>query len=286
VKPIVKWAGGKSKLLPELLARVPQSIDTYVEPFAGGAALFFALAAGKGEPGAPSFRCAILADKNEDLVACYRAVRDRVESVIRALGPYKYDRDLYYRAREQDPRSLDDVARAARLIFLNRTCYNGLWRVNSKGKFNVPFGRYKNPTILDPEGLRIASKLLSGVDVRVSDFESVTSGLGPRDFVYFDPPYVPVSKTADFTAYSSDKFDAAEQNRLRDRMRELKKRGVPVLLSNADTEQTRELYREFCVERVLMRRNINRDAKKRGDIAELLVTTIKAPARSSRRAAS
>jgi DNA adenine methylase len=128
--------------------------------------------------------------------------------------------------------------------------------------------------------------LLAGVDVRVADFESVTTGLGPRDFVYFDPPYVPVSKTSDFTAYSSDKFDAAEQRRLRDRMRELKKRGVPALLSNADTAETRELYREFFFEAVLMRRNINRDANKRGDISELLVTTVKAPARSSRRAAS
>jgi DNA adenine methylase len=267
VKPIVKWAGGKSKLLPELRTRVPKAIDTYVEPFMGGAALFFSLASER------PFKRARLGDKNEDLVACYRAVRDTVEDVIAALGPYKYDRDVYYRARDQDPRKLNDPARAARLIFLNRTCYNGLWRVNSKGKFNVPFGRYTNPKICDPDGLREAAKLLAGVDVQLSDFDTMTRDLSERDFVYFDPPYVPVSKTADFTAYSADGFDRADQERLVDRMRVLKKRGVKALLSNADTEETRQLYREFRTETVLMPRSINRDASKRGDIGELLVMT-------------
>lgn len=270
VKPIVKWAGGKTKLLPELLARVPASIGTYVEPFAGGAALFFALASrAEGRP----FKRAVLADKNEDLLACYRAVRDSVDDVIDALEPYVYDRDVYYRARAQDPRKLSDVARAARFLFLNRTCYNGLWRVNSKGTFNVPFGTYKNPKIRDPEGLRAAAKLLSGVEIKSGDFESVTTSLGSRDFVYFDPPYVPLSKTADFTAYSADGFDSGDQERLRNRMRELKKRGVAAMLSNADTKETRALYQEFFVETVLMPRNINRDPSKRGDIAELLVMT-------------
>lgn len=273
MKPIVKWAGGKTRLLPELLKRVPRTIDTYVEPFAGGAALFFALAARAVEHGERPFKRAVLADKNEDLVACYRAVRDRVEDVISALRPYRYDRELYYRAREQDPRTLDDVSRAARLVFLNRTCYNGLWRVNSKGKFNVPFGKYKNPTILDADGLRAAARLLEGVTIEIADFEKVTRKLGKKDFVYFDPPYVPVSKTADFTSYSAEGFDRADQERLRDRMRELKARGARALLSNADTPETRELYSEFAVDTVLMPRNINSDGKKRGDIAELLVMT-------------
>lgn len=283
MKPIVKWAGGKSRLMPELLSRVPETIRTYVEPFAGGAALFFTLAdermRGAGaRKKKRAFERAILADKNEDLVACYRAVRDRVGDLIEALRPYHYDRDLYYEVRARDPRTMDEVDRAARLLFLNRTCYNGLWRVNSKGKFNVPFGKYKNPTILDPDALREASKLLAGVEILHGDFATATKGLRRGDFVYFDPPYVPVSKTADFTAYSIDRFGAEEQARLRDRMLELQAKGVQAMLSNADTAQTRKLYRPFRTEVVLAPRNINRDATKRGDIAELLVMTYDSPA--------
>jgi DNA adenine methylase len=284
VKPIVKWAGGKTRLIPELLARVPPSIRTYVEPFAGGAALFFKLAASRARVGGAArtkksrvFERAILADTNEDLVACYRVVRDHVGDLIEALQPYRYDRDLYYEVRARDPRGMSDTERAARLLFLNRTCYNGLWRVNSKGHFNVPFGKYKDPLILDPDRLREASALLEGVEIVLGDFSTATRGLTARDFVYFDPPYVPVSKTADFTAYSADRFGAEEQARLRDRMLELKAKGVRALLSNADTAETRELYRPFRTDVVLARRNINRDATKRGDIAELLVMTYDPP---------
>lgn len=279
MRPIVKWAGGKTRLLPALRQRVPKSIGTYVEPFAGGAALFFALASERAQDKpARTFEHAILADKNADLVACYRAVRDRVGDVIEALRPYRYDRDLFYEVRARDPHGMDDVQRAARLLFLNRTCYNGLWRVNSKGKFNVPFGRYDNPTILDVENLQNASKLLAGVDIVLGDFSTTTEKLRKGDFAYFDPPYVPVSKTADFTAYSSDPFGPNEQARLRDRMLELRKHGVAAMLSNADNAETRELYRALHTEVVLARRNINRDAAKRGDVGELLVTTWK-PAR-------
>ncbi len=285
MKPIVKWAGGKTKLLPELLARVPDAIGTYVEPFAGGAALFFALAdaAALGQK-RRRFERAILADKNADLVACYRAVRDDVEAVISALAPFKYDRELYYEVRAQDPQKMSDVARAARLLFLNRTCYNGLWRVNSKGRFNVPFGKYTNPRISDPESLREASQLLKGVEIVHGDFATVTAGLGRGDFVYFDPPYVPVSRTADFTAYAADRFGAEEQSRLRDLLLALRKKKIAAMLSNADTPETRALYADLHVEVVRAPRSISRDGAKRSDIDELVVSTL--PASPRRRAPS
>lgn len=280
MKPIVKWAGGKTKLLPELLARVPATIGTYVEPFAGGAALFFALADAAAEGRKkPRFERAILADKNEDLVACYRAVRDDVEALIEALAPFKYDRELFYEVRAQDPRKMSDVARAARLLFLNRTCFNGLWRVNSKGQFNVPFGRYTNPRMTPPEKLREASRLLRGVEIVHGDFASVTRGLERGDFVYFDPPYVPVSRTADFTAYAADRFGPEEQTRLRDHLLALRKKKIAAMLSNADTEETRALYADLHVEVVLAPRSISRDATKRSDIAELVVSTLRPVAR-------
>jgi DNA adenine methylase len=261
----VKWAGGKSRLLPEIGARLPQAIRTYAEPFAGGAALFFSLAAGK------RFKRAILTDRNEDLVACYRAVRDDVDGLIEALSQYRYDADLFYATRKRDPRGMSDVERGARLIFLNHTCFNGLWRVNASGKFNVPFGRYKNPRILDEDGLKAASRALAKVDIEVGDFVHAVARLKKGDFAYFDPPYVPVSDTADFTAYASGGFGPADQMRLVDQFRELRERGVRAMLSNADTEATRELYAEFTVHVVKAARAINSDPSKRGETTELLV---------------
>ena len=274
-RPIVKWAGGKGRLVPALRRHVPPKMRTYVEPFAGGAALFFALASETPRP----FERAVLCDMNEELVACYRAVQSDVEAVIAALGKYKYDREVFYKTRERDTRRLGDVARAARLIYLNRTCYNGLWRVNSKGKFNVPFGRYTNPLICDAKSLRAASAALAGVELRVGDFSSVTSGLGRGDFVYFDPPYVPVSKTADFTSYAKGGFGPEEQERLVCEMRRLARAGVGTLLSNADTPGTRALYRQFVHHTVDARRSINSDSRKRGPVRELLVRTEVAHAR-------
>jgi DNA adenine methylase len=268
-KPIVKWAGGKTKLLDELRRRAPSQIKTYVEPFAGGAALFFALA----DDPSRTFERAILADRNEDLIACYRAVKDDVEALIGALGEFRHDEDEYYRVRAQDPTAMSDTARGARLIYLNRTCFNGLWRVNRAGKFNVPFGRYENPRIVDPEGLRAASKALARADVRAADFGEVTAGLGPGDFVYFDPPYVPVSKSASFTSYAQGGFGVAEQDRLVQELARLRERGVAAVLSNADTESTRDLYRDFSMHLVTAARAINSRGAGRGRVGELIVTS-------------
>ncbi len=197
--------GGQVQLLDPLCERVPTTIRTYAEPFAGGAALFFALA----DDPSHTFERAVIADQNEDLIACYRAVRDDVETVIGALSGYTHDEEVFYRVRDQDPRRMTDAERGARLIFLNHTCFNGLWRVNRAGKFNVPFGRYTNPRILDADGLRAASVALARAEVKTVDFAEVARTLGPGDFAYLDPPYVPLSKSASFTAYARDGFGPA-----------------------------------------------------------------------------
>ena len=196
-----------------------------------------------------------------------------VEAVITALGDYTHDEDRYYAERARLTTKLSDVARAARFIFLNRTCYNGLWRVNASGKFNVPFGRYKNPRILDEDGLRRASTLLRDVVIAEKDFAEVTRNLKKGDFVYLDPPYVPLSKTAAFTAYASKGFGTKDQERLLRELVRLRARGVNAVLSNADTPQTRKLYEDFACHVATMPRSINSNATKRGAAAELIVTS-------------
>lgn len=278
-RPVVKWVGGKSRLLAKLRAHLPSApIGTYVEAFAGGAALFFALAETKPKP----FRKAVLADKNEELVTLYKTLQKDVDGLVTRLRDvqsayHAMDEETrrahYYEVREQSARSLSPVERSARLLFLNRTCFNGLWRVNAKGLFNVPFGRYENPRILDEETLRRAHVALRGVDVRHADFAEVTTGLRAGDFVYFDPPYVPVSKTANFTAYAEGRFGKDEQDRLVAMLVRLREARVHAMLSNA--KESRELYEKagLFVHEVSAPRAINSDPKKRGDVGEIIVTT-------------
>ena len=248
---------------------------TYAEPFAGGAAVFFALAAERvaAQRGARSYERAVLCDQNEDLIACYRAVQKKVDDLCAALRAYRYDKDLFYEVRDADPSAMDDVTRGARLIFLNRTCYNGLWRVNSRGKFNVPFGRYKNPRILDEARLRAASAALRGAEILSGDYARVTSELGPGDFVYLDPPYAPAGTTADFTAYGPGGFGPDQQVRLAREFGRLRERGVLAILSNADTADTRALYKDFACHVVHAPRPINSNVHGRGAARELLVCT-------------
>lgn len=266
IRPVLKWAGGKSRSLPDILAALPERIDTYYEPFVGGAAVFFALA------GARRFRRAVLSDRNADLVEVYRGVKSDVEGVIRALRGYRYDRDEYYRIRALSPESLSLVERAARIIFLNKTGYNGLYRVNSSGQFNVPFGRYVNPTFCDPENLRAASTVLRRVRLAVSDFEKTCLEAEPGDAVYFDPPYDPVSRTASFTAYHRHSFGRAEHERLAETFDHLSKRGVTAVLSNSDTPFTRKLFSRWEVKKIAVSRPISSKASTRGVVSELLVT--------------
>lgn len=260
-RPFLKWAGGKGQLLPQFSALVPTRFDRYHEVFLGGGALFFGL-----EP-----KRARLTDLNEELIDCYRAVRDDVEGVITALRAHKYDKEHFYRVRDMNPRRLSPQKRAARMIFLNKSAFNGLYRVNSQGRFNVPFGRYKNPQICDAENLRACSKVLAGVELEVADFSAVLDHAKKGDFVYFDPPYVPVSDTAYFTAYSPGGFGWHDQQRLADVFRALAKRGVKVMLSNSDTPEVHELYAGFRIETVAATRRINSQANGRGKIGELVV---------------
>jgi len=274
--PFLKWAGGKRSLLPRLLPLVPRTMQTYYEPFLGGGALFFALSAANLAAPLP-FRAAVLADRNEELIWCYRAVRDDVDGVIRALDRHRYDSDHYYRVREQNVARLGDAARAARMIFLNRTGYNGLYRVNSSGQFNVPFGRHRSPRIADPERLRLASATLERARLEVGDFASIVAGAGVADFIYFDPPYAPVSATSYFTAYSEGRFGVPEQARLAELVRELGQRGVPALLSNSYCAATRTLYRGLPSKKVEVRRAINSVASRRGPVTEILVRSFEYP---------
>jgi DNA adenine methylase len=262
-KPFVKWAGGKRQLLPDIIERVPDFAGRYFEPFVGGGALFFRLAPKK----------AVLADTNERLIRTYRGVQKDVEGVIRLLSRYPHDEAFFYDLREKDiDHAKSDTEVAAWLIYLNRTGYNGLYRVNSKNRFNVPFGRYANPTICDHETLRACSRALAGAKLEHTDFAAAVDKAREGDFVYFDPPYAPLSKTSSFASYTKDGFGPSEQERLRDVALELKRRGVHVLLSNSSAEDVRRLYgKGFRITKVLATRVVNSKASQRGAIPELLI---------------
>ena len=268
-RPFLKWAGGKTQLLPELLPRVAAArpFGRYHEPFAGGAALFFALVR-TGWLDGP----ATLSDSNARLVEVYAAVRDEAAAVIEHLRKHatRHSEAHYYAVRARVPRTL--AARAARLIYLNRTCFNGLYRENRRGEFNVPMGRYKNPRICDAEALMAASVALQKAEVACRPFEAVLDHAQPGDFVYFDPPYAPLSATSSFTAYSDQSFGAAEHDRLAEVVDALAARGVKVLLSNSDTPANRARYAAHTVATLAARRAVNSRADRRGPVQELLVS--------------
>lgn len=270
--PFLKWAGGKSQLLGDILPVLPARIRTYYEPFIGGGAVFFALA------NARRFERAVIADRNPALIEVYKCVRDEVAGVIRALTRHQAhatDGDYYYRIRAEGTQDLSAVERAARIIFLNKTCYNGLYRVNRRGEFNVPFGRYARPRVLNEEALESASAALQDVEIAESDFEMVAHRAVRGDAVYFDPPYHPVSATASFTAYSSVAFGVPEHERLARAYRSCVRRGVSAVLSNSDCDLTRELYAGLDVRTVAASRAINSVAQKRGRVSEILVVGVR-----------
>jgi DNA adenine methylase len=275
-RPFLKWAGGKGQLLAALRPFVPTAYERYFEPFLGGGALFFDRLPKRG----------VLSDVNAEIVECYAAVRDQVEKLIVSLGRHRYDADHYYATRDTDPASLSPVERAARTIFLNKTGFNGLYRVNRAGKFNVPFGRYAKPLICDPENLRACSAALAKVELAVCDFEEAASRARAGDFVYFDPPYVPVSRTSAFTAYAAGGFGPKEQARLAEVFERLALRGARVLLSNSDVPEIRQLYRGYRIERVRATRAINSNASRRGPVSEVLVSALTKATRGKNRATS
>jgi DNA adenine methylase len=268
MKPFVKWAGGKRQLLPELLKHVPSSFKTYYEPFVGGGALFWELM--NMTAVAAPFPAA-LGDSNDRLMRAYRGVRDHVEAVIEILKDFGNNEKTFYEIRAtEDIDECADWTVAAWLIYLNKTCFNGLYRVNKAGRFNVPFGRYVNPNICDEEGLRECSRGLEGADLDFGDFEFILRHVASDDFVYFDPPYVPVSKTS-FTAYGKNGFGIEDHRRLARCALKLKRRGVHVLLSNSSAPIVRELYEGFEIIEVEARRSVNSKASGRGAVKEVII---------------
>lgn len=263
----IKWVGGKSWLAPTLLDFLPTHIHTYYEPFVGGGAIFWALA----QDSHTEVDRFVLNDNNEELIDLYRVIRDFPEDLIRELEPMPYDKELYYTIRAMDPQTLGPVRRSARTVFLNKTCFNGLYRVNKAGQFNVPFGRYTNPTICDAENIRACSRILQKAELHSGDFADVVSDAGYGDVVYFDPPYVPLNPTSNFTSYTSEGFGLRDQERLAICLKELSKKEARVYLSNSDTPLVRELYAGLELLEVQARRSINSKVQKRGTVGELLV---------------
>jgi DNA adenine methylase len=271
LKPYLKWAGGKRQMLPEIKKRLPADIDNYLyyEPFAGAGAVFFDLLPKK----------AVINDFNTQLIISYRAIKNNVEDLVGLLKEYqqKNAKDYYYRKRnlDRDGASFDrltETEKAARFIFLNKTCYNGLYRVNSQGFFNVPYGRYKNPLICDEPLLRQISAYLNANDISITndDFEKMVSGADGNSFVYFDPPYHSPKGTG-FTGYQAEGFGESEQERLGNVFTEMTHRNVKCLLSNSDTEFIRGLYKDYEIIPVQAKRAINSDSSGRGFVGEVLV---------------
>ncbi len=267
--PIIKWVGGKSRLVPELLKRAPKNYRRYFEPFLGGGALFFAL-----EPDD-----AWLGDMNRPLIEMYHAVAERPEAVISRLEQHKKNNlnGYYNEVREwwntRREFAADKVGAAAAFIFLNKTCFNGLWRVNRDGFFNVPKGDYKDPAIFDPDEIRAAARALGGARLMVNEYDVTTVEAQGGDFVYFDPPYDPISETSSFTSYTKDRFGKAEQKRLAEYARALASKGVQVMLSNSDTPFVRELYEGFAIDVIQRAGTISSKGSKRGKVNEVVITS-------------
>lgn len=270
-RPFLKWVGGKRQLLPQILARMPMptSWGSYHEPFLGGGALFWELAARGHLKGKRVF----LSDANARLIRTYVAVRDDVEDVIDRLRAMPYEKDFFYATRGRDIDRECNVEVAAWLIYLNRACFNGLYRVNLAGRFNVPFGKYANPVICDAENLRACSRALADVTLRCGEFE--TRHVDRGGFAYCDPPYAPLSATSDFTRYQAAGFSARDQEALRDRALVLLGTGRRILVSNSSAPLIRSLYGrrgEFDVREVLAKRAVNSKAEGRGAVKELLIS--------------
>jgi len=273
-KPFVKWVGGKRQLLKQfrLMDLYPPeqfNVKTgrYFEPFVGGGAVFFDLLPEKS----------FLSDLNSELVITYIIVTNDVDKLINSLKKYKYEKDFFLKVRSLQPKQLPNVEIASRFIYLNRTCFNGMYRVNSKGEFNVPFGKYSNPLICDEVNLRRVSKALQNVEINCQDYKMIIKKARKGDFVYFDPPYYPINKTSSFTTYTKEAFLDKEQIELKDTYLELHKKGCFVMLSNSNTPFINKIYNELVkygikINEVLAGRAINSKGAKRGKITEVLVT--------------
>lgn len=269
LKPILKWVGGKRQLLGEIAPLVPSSPSLYVEPFVGGAAVLL-----DRQP-----KKALISDFNEELINVYRVVRDDPKQLIELLEGHERENssEHYYEVRALDRDvsffQASSIERAARIIYLNKTCFNGLFRVNSQGQLNVPYGRYKHPNIVNEPGIMALSTYLQGdIDIRCGDYAAALENLPKNSFVYLDPPYMPVSATSAFTGYTEGGFDYDEQVRLRDECLKLKEQGISFLQSNSDCLAIRELYEGFTLKTIKAKRSINSKGDKRGAVNEVLIS--------------
>lgn len=263
-RPFIKWAGGKRQVLPQYLPFFPEDVCTYYEPFLGGGAIFFHLQPSK----------AVLTDINAELVNVYQCVRDAVADIIVLLREHQkhHGKEYYYSVRANP--GATSLERAARFLYLNKTCFNGLYRENSKGHFNVPMGRYKKPAICNPELLCAASHALQSTAIALESFENILNrSFHADDLVYFDPPYHPISLTSNFTSYNRYAFRTEDQIRLRETFAELARRGIRVMLSNSDCPFIRDLYEGFNIHTIQASRSINSKCERRGKITELLITS-------------
>lgn len=266
--PVVKWVGGKRQLLECLMPLFPETYTSYCEPFIGGGAVLFALQPQK----------AIVNDINRELIGVYRAIKDDVEALIKRLAQFENTKECFYEVRGWDRNAefynqLTDIDKAARVIFLNKTCYNGLYRVNSAGEFNTPFGRYKNPNIVNESTLRAVNEYFNTADVTIlnTSYSEAVQGLLENSFVYLDPPYDPISVTASFTGYNAGGFSREDQIALRDCCRQLDAAGIKFMLSNSATEFIQDIYSEFNITIVPAKRAINSVGSKRGCVDEVVV---------------
>lgn len=274
VKPFVKWVGGKNQVVPQLAKFIPEEFDDYYEPFLGGGALYFYLS--KSLPGSSQ-----LNDINEILIFAFLTVKKNPNLLISQLKNLEHEyhklddvgqKQYFYQAREEfNNINSQTIRKVALLIFLNKTCFNGLYRENSKGKFNVPFGNYNNPKICDDENLREVSRLLKKATLTSIDYVEAVKTAIKDDFIYFDPPYHPLNKTSNFTSYSKDSFNEIDQRRLRDLFVELDSRGCKLMLSNSSSPFIVELYAGFRQEPIMAPRSINSNGNARGKIQELVI---------------
>jgi DNA adenine methylase Dam len=253
-RPVLKWAGGKQQMLNVIVPNLPDEFNKYIEPFIGGGALFFEL----------SPENAIISDTNPELINMYKIIAEDVDGLIEKLEVMKNEENFYYMVRAINPETLTNVEKAARTIYLNRTCFNGLYRVNKKGEFNVPYGKYKNPKICDKENLKAASRILKNTTIIHADYKDVLRTYAEQgDFIFLDPPYLPISKFSDFKRYTKEQFHIKDQEELAEEVKRLRDIGCNALLTNSNHPLVHELYKEFEIDVFQTRRNINSNASKR-----------------------
>lgn len=270
LSPMLKWVGGKRQLLSDIVPLIDQKCSTYVEPFIGGGAVLFDIQPKK----------AIINDYNQELINVYRTVRDNLDALLDELRNHedKNSEDYYYEIRaldrEEHFHDMSDVEKAARIIYLNKTCYNGLYRVNSSGQFNSPYGRYKKPNIVNEPVLKAISRYFNANEIEIinGDYKEVLNKLDKKAFVYLDPPYMPISSSSSFTGYTDGGFDYAHQVELKEECDKLTEQGIRFVQSNSDCKEIRELYKGYKIRIVKAKRSINSDAKKRGEINEVLIS--------------